>query len=255
MKRLGLTRPQGWGMTGWHRLAMGAMALGCTMGSSAATINTNDATVYSTFATGATLQNFESTTVTPLALSSYGNALNSSTTVPGTAQLSLNVPGLLFHSGGGSFNNPTGNPGTPTALLTLEGGIAGDARSASNVVGSLEINSDLLDLDNFVEIVFIGALQSRVGVWLNPSLGNVTFTAFDSMGTALENVAGNAGNFIGVDRAAADIRFVSIVGNSRGFTFDDLTYAGKTTITAPAPGVGLLALGVFALFAMRRATV
>ena len=172
--------------------------------------------------------------------------------MPIAAQLSLDVADLLFHSGGGSFNNPTGNPGTPTALLKLEGGIAGDANSATNVVGSLEINTDLLDLDNFIEIVFINALQSRVGVWLNPALSNVTFTAFDSTGNSLENVTGTAGNFVGIDRAVADIRFVSIVGTGGGFTIDDLTYAGTTTTTAPAPTAGLLALGMCGLFAARR---
>src|SRR5688572_3473368 len=74
----------------------------------ALTINTNDPTVYTTFATGATVQNFESISgMTPLSLSSYANALNSTTNVGIDAQLSLDIAGLLFHSGGGSFNNPT----------------------------------------------------------------------------------------------------------------------------------------------------
>jgi hypothetical protein len=111
----------------------------------AAPINTNDINVYNLFATGATVQDFESIGgVTPLGLNSYANALDSSTAVPAGAQLSLDVAGLLFHSGGASPNNPTGNPGTPTAVLELSGGIAGDAHSASNVVGSLEINTENL---------------------------------------------------------------------------------------------------------------
>ena len=237
------------------RHALGALALAGAAASNAATINSNDAAVYASFATGATLQNFEATTVVPLTISSYSSALNSSTAVPTASQLSLDVADLLFHSGGASFNNPIGNPGTPTVLLKLDGGIAGDAHSATNVVGSLEINTDLLDLDNFVEIVFINALQSRVGVWLNPSLGNVTFTAFDSTGNSLESVSGTAGNFVGIDRAAADIRFVSIVGSASAFTIDDLTYAGARTTTVPAPGAGLLALGLCGLLARRRRAV
>ena len=145
---------------------------------SATPINTNDNSVYTTFATGATVQNFESVSgMTPLALDSYANALNSGTAVPTAAQLSLDIDGLLFHSGGGSFNDPTGagKQGTPTALLELDSPINTDAHSATNVVGSLEINTENLDLDNFIEIVFINGLQSRVGVWLNPSLGNVLF--------------------------------------------------------------------------------
>jgi len=209
----------------------------------ALTINTNDINVYNTFASGATVQNFESVSgMTPLSLSSYANALNSSTTVGSDAQLSLDIGGLLFHSGGGSFNDPVGNPGTPTVLLQLTDAIAGDAHSPSNVVGSLEINTELLDLDNFIEIVFINDLQSRVGVWLNPSLGDVTLTAFDSSGGTLESTTGTAGNFVAIQRATADIRFISIVGGSSGFTVDDLTYAGVTTAPVPEPSSFLLFL-------------
>ena len=197
-----------------------------------APINTNDINVYNAFATGATVQNFENVSgMTPLDLSSYANALNSTTAVPAAAQLSLDIDGLLFHSGGGSFNDPTGagKQGTPTALLSLSGGTAGDAHSATNVVGSLEINSENLDLDQFIEVVFINSLQSRVGFWLNPSLGNVLFTAFDSTGTQLEQQTGTAGNFVGFERASADIHFISVIGlNGTGFTVDDLTYAGAT---------------------------
>jgi hypothetical protein len=63
-----------------------------------------------------------------------------------------------------------------------------------------------------------------VGVWLSPSLGDVTFSAFDSTGMQLETVTGTAGNFVGIDRAANEIRFVSIVSQGTGFTLDDLTY-------------------------------
>jgi hypothetical protein len=220
----------------------------------AAPINTNDINVYNTFATGATVQTFENISgVTALDLSSYANALNATTPVPAGAQLSLDIDGLLLHSGGGSFNDPTGNPGTPTAVLSLSGGIAGDAHSATNVVGSLAINEELLDIDNFIEIVFINALQSRVGVWLNPSLGGVTFTAFDSTGQSLESLQGTAGNFIGFDRPTADIKFVSIVGGTSGFTADDLTYAGSTTSTIPEPGTLVcVGLGMLGLLRQRR---
>jgi len=187
-----------------------------------APINTNDINVYNAFATGATVQNFENVSgMTPVDLSSYANALNSTTAVPAAAQLSLDIDGLLFHSGGGSFNDPTGagKQGTPTALLSLSGGTAGDAHSATNVVGSLEINSENLDLDQFIEVVFINSLQSRVGF----------FTAFDSTGTQLEQQTGTAGNFVGFERASADIHFISVIGlNGTGFTVDDLTYAGAT---------------------------
>jgi hypothetical protein len=224
----------------------------------AAPINTNDINVYNTFATGATVQNFESIGgMTPLDLSSYANATDSSTAVPAAAQLSLDIDGLLFHSGGGSFNDPTGagKQGTPTALLSLSDGIATDAHSASNVVGSLQINEELLDIDNFIEIVFINSLQSRVGAWLNPSLGDVLFTAFDSTGTQLEQFNGTAGNFVGVDRANADVRFISIISLSgKGFTVDDLTYAGSNVSSeVPEPGtMAMVGLGLVGLIRQRR---
>lgn len=238
------------------RLSLAVSALALSSLSMATPINTNDINIYNTFATGATLENFENVSgKTAVSLSIYTNASNSSTAVPATAQLSLDIPGLLFHSGGGSFNNPTGNPGTPTALLRLDDNVSADAHSATNVVGSLEINTENLDLDQFIEIVFINTLQARVGVWLNPSLGNVTMTAFDNTGSSLESVAGSAGNFVGFERSAADIKFVSIVNNNNaGFTVDDLTYGGaRTTTPVSEPGsLALLGLSLLGLALLRR---
>ena len=238
------------------RLSLAVSALALSSASMATPINTNDINIYNTFATGATLQNFENIAgMTPLVLNNYTNALDSSTNVPAAAQLSLDIPGLLFHSGGGSFNNPAGNPGTPTALLFLDGDLGTDAHSGNNLVGSLEINTENLDLDQFIEIVFINTLQARVGVWLNPSLGNVTMTAFDSTGSSLESVAGSAGNFVGFERSAADIKFVSIVNNNNaGFTVDDLTYGGaRTTTPVSEPGsLALIGLSLLVLAYLRR---
>jgi hypothetical protein len=228
-------------------------------------INTTDNTVYTTFASGATVQSFSSiATLTPLALSSYANAFGG-TTVPSTAELGSQISGLHFHSGGASFNDPVGNPGTPAAFLQLTGGIAGDAHSASNVVGSIQINTDTLDLGQFVEVIFTGGLQNRVGVWLNPALGDVTFSAFDSSGNQLETGTGTAGSFVGIKRTSNDIKFASIVGGTKGFTIDDLTYGttGGTTNggtsggAVPEPGTMasvLLGLGMMGgLLARKRA--
>ena len=86
----------------------------------------------------------------------------------------------------------------------------------------------------------------------SPDLGK-KFSAFDSTGNQLETVTGTAGNFVAIQRATADIKFVSIVGGATGFTIDDLTYAGVTTTpTVPEPGsLSLLALGFFALIVFR----
>jgi hypothetical protein len=213
--------------------------------------NTNDPGIYATFATGATVQTFEAVpTLTPLALTSYTNAYavpGSTTTVPASGQLGGQIGGLHFHSGGGSFNDPVGTPGTPTALLSLQGGIAGDAHSPTNVVGALDINTDVLKLDAFVEVIFTTVLQNRVGFWLNPALGAVTFTAFDSTGTSLLSGTGNAGNFVGIARPTDEIKFVSIVSQNTGvgFTIDDLTYgtAGTTTQVPEPSSLALLGVG------------
>ncbi len=199
---------------------------------------------------------FENVTgMTPLDLTSYANALNSSTTVPASARLSLQIGGLLFHSGGGSFNDPQNNPGTPTALLRLQGGIAGDAHSATNVVGSLEINSDLLDLDQFVEVGLIdGTRRNRFGFWLNPSLGPVLLSAFDANGSLLESGTGTAGNFVGIVRPTDEIRAISIVSSgAQGFTIDDLTFGSAAPSAVPEPGtLALLGTGLAGLGAAVR---
>jgi hypothetical protein len=178
--------------------------------------------------------------MTPLSLTSYANV-----NVPSGTLLGGQINGVFFHSGGASFNDPVGNPGTPAALLQLSGGIASHARSGSNVMGSLEINSTTLDLTQFVEIVFTDTLKDRVGVWLNPTLGNVTISAFGATGNSLESGTGTAGNFVGFQRATSDIKFISIVGGPNRFTVDDLTYGTSTTSTpgaAAAPEPGTLAL-------------
>lgn len=234
-----------------RRLALIGLVLAATASAAhAVPIDTNSAAVYAAFATGATVQTFESVGgLTPLALTSYANALNSLTAVPAAAQLGGQIPGLHFHSGGGSFNNPVGNPGTPTALLQLQGAIAGDAHSASNVVGSLEINTENLDLDQFVEIIFTDAPRNRVGVWLNPSLGSARISAFDSTGASLEtSFIGTAGNFVGFERATNDIKFVSIISGQAGFTIDDLTYGrtGGTSTVAEPGSLALLLAGLLA---------
>jgi hypothetical protein len=231
-----------------------ALVVATASSTGAVTFNTGVEAVYDAFATGATVQTFEGIGgVTALPLTSYDDTTDgTSVAVPAAAQLSLNIAGLLFHSGGGSFNDPVGNPGTPAAVLALGNGIVNDARSATNVVGPLAINTEFLELDQFIEIVFIDALQDRVGFWLNPGLGPALLTAFDSGGTPLDSIIGDAGNFVGIQEAG--IKFVSIIATSAtGFTIDDLTYAPATSTTVPEPAaLTLLAVGSLALLRLRR---
>jgi len=209
----------------------------------ATTINTNNVADpnYIAFNTGATVQNFENVAgLTPLSITAYTNG----TPVPSTAQMHGEIPGLFFHSGGANPNNTTANPGTPVALLTLGGGIAGNAHSATNVVAPLQINEQLLGLGsgNFLEIVFSTPVN-RAGVWLNPALGNVSFNALDANLQSISggSVTGNPGNFVGASFATDSIKIVSIIASqANGFTMDDLTYGkaatnGTGTPTAPIP--------------------
>ena len=206
-------------------------------------INTSDTTsaAYIAFTTGATVQNFEGVSgLTPLGITAYTDGAP----VPATAQMHGQIPGLFFHSGGANPNNTAANPGTPVALLSLGGGIAGNAHSPTNVVAPFEINTETLGLGfDFLEIIFSTPVN-RVGVWLNPARGNAGFNAIDASLSGLVSVAGTAGNFVGVSLPTNSIKIVSIIAaQATGFTIDDLTYGtsgGTTTAPIPEPSTMLL---------------
>src|SRR5689334_5772282 len=229
----------------------------------AVTINTSNVTSadYIAFTTGATVQNFESVSgLTPLSTTAYTNG----TPVPPSAQMHGQIPNLFFHSGGANPNNTAANPGTPVGLLSLAGGIAGNAHSGTNVVAPLQIMTDPTSpavlgfgAGNFLEIIFSSPVN-RAGVWLNPALGNVTFNALDASLSAITggSTTGNAGNFVGVSLPTNSIKIVSIIANqAAGFTIDDLTFgtAGTTRSAVPEPST-LLLLGpiVIVLVLMQR---
>jgi hypothetical protein len=226
----------------------------------ATTINTSNVTSaeYIAFTTGATVQNFDSVSgLTPLSITAYTNG----TPVPPNAQMHGQIPDLFFHSGGANPNNTAANPGTPVGLLTLAGGIAGNAHSGANVVAPLQIMTDPtspavlgLAAGNFLEIIFSSPVN-RAGVWLNPALGNVTFNALDASLSSIAggSTTGNPGNFVGVSLPADTIKVVSIIASqASGFTIDDLTFgtSGGSPTAVPEPstllllGPILLALGL-----------
>lgn len=250
-------------MRNWTALVAVVVALAWS-DALAVTINTSNVASadYIAFTTGATVQNFESVSgLTPLSITAYTNG----TPVPPNAQMHGQIPNLFFHSGGANPNNPVANPGTPVGLLTLAGGIAGNAHSGTNVVAPLQIMTDPtspavlgLAAGNFLEIIFSSPVN-RAGVWLNPALGNVTFNALDASlsGITGGSTTGNAGNFVGVSLPTDSIKVVSIIATqASGFTIDDLTFgtAGAATPNAiPEPST-LLLLGpiVLALVLIQR---
>jgi len=226
----------------------------------AVTINTSNVASpdYIAFTNGATVQNFESVSgLTPLSITAYTNG----TPVPANAQMHGQIPSLFFHSGGANPNNTAANPGTPVALLTLGGGIAGNAHSGTNVVAPLQIMTDPtspavlgLAAGNFLEVIFSSPVN-RAGVWLNPALGNVTFNALDASLSSIAggSTTGNAGNFVGVSLPTDSIKIVSIIATqASGFTIDDLTYgtAGGSQTSVPEPSTLLLLGPIVLAFAL-----
>jgi hypothetical protein len=207
---------------------------------SADVIDTNDPAVVAAFQTGATVNNFESIAgTTPQTITDYtaGNAVSS------TSFIFNQIPGVEFSVGGMVGTNEP-------ALYKLSGGIAGDAKSPTTVLGPVDFDfTTKFNSDGLIEI-FFPTKVSRVGFWLNPSLGNVTLIAADTnfafshlTETTLETETGTKGNFVGITRPTADIGGFKIeaTAGSKGFTIDDFTFGGGTTTsTVPEPNMLVL---------------
>ena len=138
----------------------------------------------------------------------------------------------FFNSGGASFNDPIGNPGTRIGIFDPNGAIAADVHSPNNVAGPLAGGTDQAFGNGFMEVIFPADVQ-RVGLWVTHG----TFTMFlkDSNNTNLTtgdvSVTGSAGQFIGIQRDTPDVRGITM-GFPESFTFDDFTYA---TDAVPEP--------------------
>src|SRR3989440_12697180 len=100
-----------------------------------------------------------------------------------------------------------------------------------------------------IEIFFFPTKVSKVGFWLNPSLGNVSLIAADTNfafsnlnETTLETGTVTAGYFVGISRATADIGGFKIIGlaGTAGFTIDDFTYAASLRPQCPRARNGRL---------------
>ena len=230
-------------MPAFARIALAVPVLLLASGSawSASIVDTNDAGEIAAFQSGATVQDFEG--LNGLATAAPAD----DTTVPAANQLSKvgsglpdvqSLPGLHFHSGGGTFG---GGPGTPVAVL--------DVSAIGNVLAPIEINEAFtcIAAGCFLEVFFDVPVQ-RVGFQVG--LGNVSLFVQTYGGNPLggvDNATGTAGNFAGIVRDAPDIeRLVVIANSAQGFTMDDLSYV------VPEPSTALLVATGAALIGVRR---
>ena len=219
-------------------LCVTSLTLGTVLQS--AVINTNNPADISAFQSGATVVNFESISgVTPQSITTY----TAGDPVSSTAFVFDQIAGVEFSVGGAVGTNEP-------ALYKLSGGIAGDAASPTTVLGPVDFDfTTKFNNQGLIEI-FFPTKVSKVGFWLNPSLGNVHLIAADTnfafshlTETTLETGDGTAGNFVGIERPTADIGGFKIEAlGANGFTVDDFTFGGASTSSVPEPA-SLLLLG------------
>jgi hypothetical protein len=200
------------------------------------------------FQTGATIENFDD--LSALTITSY----NVQAVPAGNRFSSRNLAAFtspFFNSGGASFNDPVGNPGTPIGIFDPSDAIAGDVQSPNSVAGPLTGDGSFEAFNNgFMEVIFPADVL-RVGFWVTQ--GSITMFLKDSTNTNLATgdvqVSGSTGQFIGIQRDTADVRGVTI-GFTQAFTIDDFTYA-STPIPEPSSSL-LIAMGLTALVGWRR---
>jgi hypothetical protein len=217
----------------------------------AAVINTNNAATIAAFQTGATVVSFEGISgVTPQTITSYtaGNPVSP------TSFVFDQIPGVQFSVGGMVGTNEP-------AVYQLSGGIAGDAKSPTNVLGPVDFDfTTKFNSSGLIEI-FFPTKVSKVGFWLNPSLGGALLIAADTnfafsheTETTLEMGTVTAGNFVGIERPTADIGGFKIqaLAGTNGFTIDDFTFGGASATTVPEPGsLALLSVGLIAFLSRK----
>jgi hypothetical protein len=221
--------------------------------SNALVVKTTDPGVVASFQAGATIENFDD--LPALTITSY----SSGQTVPTANQFSsrnlLSFTSPFYNSGGASFNDPVGNPGTPIGIFAPSGGIAGDVKSGTHVAGPLATGSDEAFNNGFMEVIFPTDIQ-LVGFSITHASSPITMFLKDSgnmnLSTGDFQVTGSQGEFIGIQRDSADVRGITI-GFTESFTIDDFTFSAATT-TVPDTGAtfDLLFVSLIGLTAVRR---
>lgn len=228
-------------------VALACVASACSL-SHAVVVDTNDAGAIAAFQSGITVVDFESVpTRTPQAITSYTQGV----AVDAGSFVFDQIAGVQFSVGGMVGTNMP-------ALFELGGSIAADARSGDTVLGPVDFDfTTKFGPGAFIE-VFFPVKVSKVGFWLNPSLGGVVLIAADTNfafsglpETTLETGNVSAGNFVGIERASADIGGFKIIGGAAAFTVDDFSFGAAAPIPEPATW-GLLLAGLAAL-GLRRA--
>jgi hypothetical protein len=233
------------------RVLIGACLATVSGMAQATLINTNDPTAVAAFQNGINVVNFDSISGrTPQTITDY------------TAGVAVNPDSFIFDQLSGVQFSVGGAVGTnEPALYTLSGTIAGDAHSKPTVLGPVDFDLTTKFNSQALIEIFFPVKVSKVGFWLNPSLGGAHIIAADTNfafskinETVLEDGTVTAGNFVGIEHATADIGGFKIEGlaGSKGFTIDDFSYGGFAVV--PEPGMwaflmaGLTALG----FSVRR---
>jgi hypothetical protein len=119
-----------------------------------------------TFQSGATVVDFESISGrTPQTITAYN---------PGTPGDPVSPNSFIFDQISGVKFSVGGAPGTnEPALYELSGGIAADAKSPDTVLGPVDFDFTTKFSSNALIEIFFPTKVSKVGFWLNPSLGNV----------------------------------------------------------------------------------
>jgi len=218
----------------------------------AAVIHTNDLGTAAAFQSGINVVNFESVTgVTPQTITGYTHNPPAPAGDPVDPKSFVfdQLPGVRFSVGGAVGTNKP-------AVFALSDGIAAtDAHSGTNVLGSVDFDfTTKFNNQGLIEI-FFPTKVSKVGFWVNPSLGNVHLIAADTNfafshenENNLEIADGTAGEFVGISRPTADIGGFKIQAlSTAGFTIDDFSYGGAAVIPEPTAWafilVALLAVG------------